>query len=220
MVFLPMVGLGTALLPGALHNGNRYVVRPRAAANLFEPERAPELLEGPARDRWQKPAQLVAALRLKPGEAVADIGAGSGYLLPHLSRAVGPAGTVYAEEIQEAFLPALRRHAERLGNICVALGTPDDPNLPPERVDCFVLLTVYHEIERPSVFLRALQKSARTNAKLAIIDFDPDRKGDPPPPPGHSVREDDVIAEARAAGWKLKERHTLVPSQFFLIFRR
>jgi ubiquinone/menaquinone biosynthesis C-methylase UbiE len=123
-------------------------------APLFDPARAPDLLDAPDRDRWQQPARVVRALRLRPGDAVADIGAGSGYLLPHLSAAVGPAGRVYAQEIQDAFLPALRRHARALSNVRVVLGTADDPRLPAGGVDCFVLLTVYHEVQRPVAFLR------------------------------------------------------------------
>ncbi|HZP80442.1 MAG TPA: hypothetical protein VFB21_02275, partial [Chthonomonadaceae bacterium] len=114
------LGVALALLGGA---ALRLSLRPSPAAHktvssplserpvapLFSPALAPSLLETPARDRWQKPAQIVRALQLRPGGVVADIGSGSGYLLPYLSRAVGPKGIVYAEEIQEDFLPALQR---------------------------------------------------------------------------------------------------------------
>src|SRR5688500_5429049 len=72
--------------------------RVRSVAPLFDPALAHSLLEGPERDRWQQPERIVRALGLRPGDTVADVGAGSGYLLPYLSRAVGPTGTVYAEE--------------------------------------------------------------------------------------------------------------------------
>lgn len=192
---------------------------PRAVAPPFDP-RAAELLEGPERDRWQRPAELVRRLGIRPGSAVADIGSGTGYLLPHLSRAVGPRGAVYAEEIQEAFLGPLERRRQKLGNVEVILGAPEDPRLPPRSVDLFVLLTVYHEVRRPVPFLRKLHGAARPGARLAIIDFDPDRKGDPPPPKEHSVREAVVLDEAARAGWRLKERVELTPSQFFLIFEQ
>lgn len=190
----------------------------RRVAPPFDPHAA-EMLEGPARDRWQRPAELVRRLRLRPGSRVADIGSGTGYLLPHLSRAVGPQGKVYAEEIQETFLAPLERRRRALGNVEVVLGTPEDPRLPPRSVDVFVLLTVYHEVRGPVAFLRKLRDYAQPGARLAIIDFDPDRKGDPPPPREHSVREKDVVAEAREAGWSLVERQAAAPSQFFLIFR-
>ena len=82
------------------------------------------MLEGPERDRWQKPAELVRKLKIRPGSTVADIGAGTGYLLPYLSPAVRPHGKVYAEEIQETFLANLERHRIRLRNVEVVRGTP------------------------------------------------------------------------------------------------
>ncbi|WP_437548021.1 SAM-dependent methyltransferase [Sorangium sp. So ce367] len=56
--------------------------------------------EGPERDAWQKPAEVIAAMRLAPGMRVADLGAGTGYFLPHLSRAVGPTGAVIGLDIE------------------------------------------------------------------------------------------------------------------------
>lgn len=193
---------------------------PRTASPLFEPALAPELLDTPSRDRWQQPERLVRELRLQPGQTVADVGAGSGYLLPYLSRAVGPSGRVYAEEIQAGFLPALRRRATSLRNVHVVLGTADDPRLPAHSINCFVLLTVYHEVERPVPFLHTLHRAAQPGARLAIIDFDAARHGDPPAPAGHQIADVTVIAEAQAAGWQLAERHEFLSSQFFLVFRQ
>jgi predicted methyltransferase len=203
--------------PPALPPG--FVVA-RPVAPLFAPEQAHALLEGPGRDRWQRPEALVARLALRPGERVADIGAGSGYLLPYLSRAVGPAGRVAAQEVQDDFLPALRKRAKALGNVDVALGTPGDPKLPRRDIDCFVLLTVYHEVDHPVDFLKTLAGYAAPGARLAIVDFDSDRRGEPPPPEGHSVRASAVQKEAAAAGWRLTARHEIIPSQFYLVFTR
>ena len=180
---------------------------------------AETLLETPERDKWQKPRQVVDALKLQSGETIGDVGAGSGYLLPYLSKAAGPKGTVYAEEIQEDFLPMLQKRATKLPNVHVLLGTAEDPHLPTHSIDCYVLLTVYHEVEKPVAFLKTLLLSAHPQARLAIIDFDARRKGNPPAPVGHEVATETVIAEARAAGWELQERQEFLSSQFFLIFR-
>lgn len=192
---------------------------PRFVSPLFNPALTGRL-EGAERDRWQKPEAVVAALGLRRGETVADVGAGSGYLERRLSRAVGPRGWVYAEEIQIAFLPRLRRRAALLPNVRVVLGTASDPRLPARSVDCFVLLTVYHEVQQPTAFLRTLHRFARPGARLAIIDFDDTRNGTPPAPVNHWVAESDVLAEANAAGWTLSERHQFLSNQFYLVFRQ
>lgn len=200
--------------------GRQGFVVPRKAAPLFEPGRAGELLDEPGRDAWQQPALLVQHLRLRRGASVADVGAGSGYLLPYLSRAVGPRGVVYAQEIQNEFLPMLNRRARKLGNVRTVKGTADDARLPRRTIDCFVLLTVYHEVQQPVAFLKSLHRAARSGARLAIIDFDADRKGSPPAPIGHEIADVQVIAEAQAAGWLLAQRHEFLSSQFFLIFQQ
>ena len=80
----------------------------------FDPKNA-ELLEEPSRDGWQKPAQVVLALKLQPGDVVADIGTGSGYFVPYLSTAVGPSGRVLAVDIQPEMLAFVERKVGELG---------------------------------------------------------------------------------------------------------
>ena len=198
-------------------SGREAFAVPRDAAPLFDPKLAKRLLDDPKRDTWQKPQQIIDALKLKSGAKVADIGSGSGYLLPHLSRAVGPRGLVFAEEIQSGYFPLLKNRAEILKNVRVVQGTFDDPKLP-QKIDCFALLTTYHEVQNPIAFLQTLKRYAKPQAKLAIIDFDATRRGKPPAPRGHEVADIVVIAEAKAAGWELKKRHEFLSSQFFLVF--
>lgn len=202
----------------ALTSGNPDLRPERVPSPLFDPAATP-MLEDRERDGWQQPARVVAALGLRPGETVADVGSGSGYLLPYLSAAVGPRGRVLAEEIQASFLPALRQRAARLGNVEVVLGTARDPGLPPGRVDCFVLLTVYHEVEDPPALFRALRRAARPGARLAILDFDGARHGIPPAPRGHQISAAVVEREAAGSGWRLAARHEFLSSQFFLVFQ-
>ena len=214
------------MLPGCRQSSTVHVpvvprgfVEARPVAPLFDPNMASARLEGPARDRWQQPERIVEALHLRAGDTVADIGSGTGYLLPYLSHAVGAKGHVVAEEIQDGFLAGLHHRAKLLHNVEVTLGTAEDPNLPSGNVSAFVLLTVYHEVDHPVDFLRTLRKYACPDARLAIIDFDANRKGDPTAPAEHQVAESAVIQEARAAGWELAGRHDFISSQFFLVFR-
>lgn len=218
---LGVVLLGAAPSPPVHPATTRRVDPPsgRPVAPLFDPSLVAHL-EDPARDDWQRPATIVRLLALAPGQTVADIGAGSGYLLPYLSLAVGPRGTVLAQEIQAAWIPYLERRAAGLGNVRVVIGRADEPGIADGGVDCFVLLTTYHEIERPVAYLRRLARAARPGARLAIIDFDRTRGGHPPPPGDHDVEERHVQDEVRASGrWRLEERHDVLSNQFYLVFR-
>lgn len=105
---------------------------------------------------------------------VADIGAGSGYHTLRLSPAVGPTGTVYAEDIVEAYISGLRREAERRGlkNVRIVVGTPDDPKLPAKAIDRAVLVHMYHEVENPYALLWNLAGSLKPGARVGVIDLD------------------------------------------------
>jgi len=152
----------------------------RDAAGFPIPDRpvagivASEWSSGPDRDAADESGQLIRGLGIKPGMAVADIGAGSGYHSLRLSPAVGPNGIVYAEDIVESYISGLRREAERRGlkNIRIVVGTPDDPKLPPRSVDRAVLVHMYHEIENPYALLWNLVPAMKPGGQVGIIDLD------------------------------------------------
>ncbi|HEY0648978.1 class I SAM-dependent methyltransferase [Phenylobacterium sp.] len=135
---------------------------------------ASEWSNGPDRDAADESGQLVRGLEIKPGMAVADIGAGSGYHTLRLSPAVGASGVVYAEDIVEAYLSGLRREAERrkLRNVKIVVGTPDDPKLPAGAVDRAVMVHMYHEIESPYALLWNLAGSLKPGGRVGVIDLD------------------------------------------------
>lgn len=142
---------------------------PRSAGGFPLPDRdvagivAPEWSSGPDRDAADESGQLIRGLQIGPGMKVADIGAGSGYHTLRLSPAVGPTGTVYAEDIVEAYISGLRREAERRGlkNVRIVVGTPDDPKLPAKAIDRAVLVHMYHEVENPYALLWNLAGSLK-----------------------------------------------------------
>jgi ubiquinone/menaquinone biosynthesis C-methylase UbiE len=192
----------------------------RVPGDLFEPANA-WLLEEPTRDRWQKPAALAAALGLRPGQAVADVGAGSGYMMPHLARAVGPGGRVYAEDVQDAMVRLLRARARRHPNVVVVCGETAAPCLPTRSIDAALLLTSYHELRAPVALLARLRPSMRPGGRLAIVDFnefEPCCNG-PHVPYADRVPEQTVIREAERAGWRLVRRSGFLPYEYCLIFR-
>src|SRR3954467_2447544 len=154
-MLLLLTALAACSKPASDGAAARTVVRDKAGFPL--PDRpvagivAPEWSSGPDRDAADESGQLIRGLEIASGMKVADIGAGSGYHTLRLSPAVGPTGTVYAEDIVEAYISGLRREAERRGlkNIRIVVGTPDDPKLPAKTIDRAVLVHMYHEVENP-----------------------------------------------------------------------
>ena len=125
-----------------------------------------------ARDAAGEPGELVRLLGIKPGMAVADIGAGSGYYVVRLSPIVGPKGRVFAEDVMPDYLKGLRQRVRDLGlsNVTVTQGDPHDPRLPAESLDAAILVHMYHEITQPYALLYNLVPAFKPGARVAIID--------------------------------------------------
>ena len=138
----------------------------------------------PDRDAADESGQLIRGLGIKPGMAVADIGAGSGYHTLRLSPAVGRDGVVYAEDIVESYVSGLRREAARRGlkNVRTVVGNADDPKLPAHSVDRAVLVHMYHEIESPYALLWRLAPALRPGGRVGVIDVDRPTSGHGMPP--------------------------------------
>src|SRR5689334_22469347 len=135
---------------------------------------SPTWSSGPDRDAADESGQLIRGLEIKPGMAVADIGAGSGYHTLRLSPAVGPTGVVYAEDIVESYISGLRREAESRGlrNVKIVVGTPDDPKLPKASIDRAILVHMYHEIQNPYALLWRLAGGMKPGGRVGVIDLD------------------------------------------------
>jgi len=185
---------------------------------LFPPEQLAEL-EGPDRDAWQRPDQIMDALGIGDGTVVADIGAGGGWFTVRLSRQVGPNGLVYAEDIQPPMIDAIRRRAARepYRNVEAILGTPTDPNLPADSVDAVLIVDAYHEVEEPKTLLANIAKALKPTGVIGIVDFKKDGGG-PGPEMDERVDPEKVIADARAAGLELRKRENFLRYQYLLIF--
>lgn len=163
-------------------SGDGAAARPvtRDAKGFPQPDRpvagivSPVWSSGPDRDAVDESGQLIRGLDIKPGMAVADIGAGSGYHTLRLSPAVGAGGVVYAEDIVESYISGLRREAAARGlkNVRIVVGTPDDPKLPERAVDRAILVHMYHEIENPYALLWNLAGALKPGGRVGVIDLD------------------------------------------------
>src|SRR5262245_34311635 len=124
------------------------------------------------RDERQKPKELIEAMGVQRGMTVADVGTGIGYMLPFLSRAVGPKrGKVFAEDIFDDFLAGAKQRAENqhLENVTFIKGTEKDPMLPAGEVDQVLVLDVYHHFDYPADMLSGIHKALKPGGRLLIV---------------------------------------------------
>lgn len=179
-------------------------------------ERWAQVFDDPARNRWQKPDEVIAALALAPGAAVADIGAGTGYFAARLAAAV-PQGRVYAVDIEPDMVRYLGERARRasLDNLTAVLAAPDDPKLP-GKVDVVLLVNTYHHIGSREAYFRRLASALNAGGRVAIIDFTMESAVGPPV--SGRIAPAAVKSEMQRAGYKLAAEHSLLPHQYFLVF--
>ena len=180
-------------------------------------EKWSHVFDDPKRDAWQKPHEVIRALKLKPDAAVADLGAGTGYFAARLANML-PRGTVYAVDIEPDMVRYLGERAkrEKLANLEPVAGTPGDARLP-AKVDLVLLVDVYHHIDGRERYFRALAASLRPGGRVAVIDFRLDSPSGPPK--SARIAPERVKAELAKAGYALAEEHGFLPRQYFLVFR-
>jgi ubiquinone/menaquinone biosynthesis C-methylase UbiE len=176
-------------------------------------------LEDPQRDAYQKPHEVVHALGLKPGDIIADIGAGSGYFTFHLARHVGEKGKVYAVDVSpEMILRVNRRSREfKMNNVVSVLADSDDPLLPDQSVNRFFICDVWHHIENQTKYLSLMKKMLKPGGEIVMIDF---HKKELPvgPPMQMKIAREDLIKQLDGNGYRLTKEHSFLPYQYFLEF--
>lgn len=182
-----------------------------AAAWLERPERAAE----------EKPDVLLGQLNLRPGEVVADIGAGTGYFSRALAQRVGRTGRVLAVDIQPEMLTLLTNTSTRLGltNIVPVLGTEQDPRLPAAAVDLVLMVDVYHEFEFPEEMMQAICRALKPGGRVVFVEY---RGEDPAVPIKRLHKMTEAQVKKEMTGLPLKWVRTIgaLPRQHIIIFRK
>lgn len=187
---------------------------------LFPPQEL-GLLEGPDRDSWQKPDQVMDALGIADGSHVADLGAGGGWFTVRLARRVGPNGVVYAADVQPEMVRAISRRAQQEGldNVRPVLSSPSDPRLPPGRLDAVLIVDSYAEMSDPVSVLREVARSLQPRGRLGIVEFRTGRGG-PGPSLERRVDPSIITRDAQRAGLHDLGREDFLDYQVLLIFGR
>jgi len=217
----PLAAVAAALaLSVVLQAQQRHPISGRLIAPVMGVGGA-DWLERPERESEEAPSIAIQALKIQPGQVVADIGAGSGYYTVRLAQAVGPTGKVFATDIQPGMLDLLVRNVAKakLGNVVPTLGTPDDPKLPPGSLDLALMVDVYHELAAPQAFIRKLRAALKPNGRLVLLEF---RKEDPRVPirPEHKMSVAEVRQELEPEGFTLSAVLDVLPWQHILVLTR
>ncbi len=166
--------------------------------------------------------EVVSRLKLKPGDVVADIGAGTGVFSGPLAQAVAPTGTLLAVDIDQGLLDhiAQRARQENITNIQPVLGGFDDPNLP-NRVDVAFFHDVLHHIEHRQAYLKTLATNVKPDGRVVVIDMIFDRPDGPHRnQPEMHITQDQVRRWMVAAGFPVMREINLFDDKFFAVFSR
>src|SRR5712692_759553 len=173
--------------------------------------------ENQERETRQKPRELIAALQIKRGDTVGDIGAGSGFMVPYFVEAVGPKGKVIAEDIRQDLLSQVEQRAKAQGwsNVTAVLGTDKDPRLPAGALDVAFILLAYHEFEYPGQMLGHISRALKPEGRLVVVERYQTESS-----PHHRGDRDRFTGEIEANGFQLAAQFDHGSSQYVLVFRR
>jgi ubiquinone/menaquinone biosynthesis C-methylase UbiE len=177
------------------------------------------MFEGDERDAWQKPDEVVKQLRLRSGDVVADIGAGTGYFTRRFAAAVGPQGKAVGLDIEPTMVTHINEEAQkrRLPNLSARQVSPHDPQLEPQSVDVVFLCDTYHHLQDRVAYARRLAPALKPGGRVVIVDF---QKRPLPlgPPMEWKLAPEAVTEEFRQAGFQLARSEEFLPYQYFLEF--
>lgn len=181
------------------------------------------VFERDGREVWDRREDIIRHLRLQPGQTVADVGAGTGFLTLAMARVVGADGRVFAVDITPNFVAAIEQRAQQqgLGNVIGVTNDPYSVHLPADSIDLVFTSDTYHHFEYPKATLRSIHDALKPGGELVVVDF---RRlpGVSNPWVLSHVRagEAEVVSEIEAAGFALVERLEFMQTQYFLRFRK
>lgn len=202
-----------ALLGIAAHGRAQLASRP--AAEWIK------MLDSPERIANLKVDEIVAKLGLKPGDVVADLGAGSGVFSIPLARAVGPSGKVYAVDVDQELVDYIagKAKAQSVANVRTVLGKFGDPSLPEADVDLAFMHDVLHHIEDRVGYLKNAVRYLEPDGRFAFVELD-HVKGAHRDDPKLHVTKAQLTAWMADVGMVTVEEAQLSPEKWFVVYAR
>ena len=192
----------------------------REIAHFMSHQGAP-WLERPEREDEERPTRLLEALKLQPGQVIADVGAGSGYLSWRMAQQVGGKGKVYATDIQPEMLVLLEQNMKSRGltNVVAVLGTTTNAALPEKSIDLAIMVDVYHEFDHPYEMMRGIVRGLKPGGRVVFVEYRGEEKW-VPIKPLHKMTEAQVRKEMALHPVEWVETLKILPRQHVIVFRR
>lgn len=177
-------------------------------------------LERKDREETELPDEVVKQMNLKPTDAVADIGAGTGYFTFRISRVVRD-GKVYAVDIQPEMLEIIekRKKRQQVTNVIGVQGTESDTKLPAEAIDVVLFVDAYHEFSYPREMMQSIVRALKPGGRIIQIEY----RGEDPAvsiKPLHKMTVTQARKEMETVGLVWKETKSFLPQQHFMIFEK
>jgi cyclopropane fatty-acyl-phospholipid synthase-like methyltransferase len=176
-----------------------------------------KVLETERRIEGLQITKVIETLKIKPGQRVGDVGAGSGLFARPIAKKLGDKGVVYAIDVDPGLLKHIEKTAaeQKITNIKTVLAAEDDAKIP-EKVDLLIIIDTLHHIGNQGPYLKGLKKYLKRGGRLAIIDFSETW------PAGHESMKyslEQLESWAKDAGFKRTEKHDFLQNNFFVIYR-
>jgi predicted methyltransferase len=197
------------------HSKHRHGAQPLGHRFEKAAEWAPRF-DDPERDQWQKPTEVVALMEIKPGMRVADIGAGTGYFLPHLASQTGAEGSVVGLDIEPDMVRYMSERVvrEKLVGVSARVVATDDPELVANSLDRILIVDTWHHMPERVAYSKKLAAGLRPGGTITIVDFTMETTRGPPK--SHRLSAESILDELRAAGLQAELLSENLPDQFIV----